>query len=177
MLVPCLAYPSTLTMEKICSSKTLVNIQLTARLYTPRDRIYHNHCIENLKSYKYCLFTVHCHDLGDAICFSGWLLGWSSPYSMKAEIFIFNLCLTVVVYVLMCTLVQNILWSEEAYNSKACHLHRTVSFIVDVFLLDMNLKINELRGNCRVHICQYVYSVEYTFSLSHCSSKWTWGWR
>jgi hypothetical protein len=40
-------------MEATCSSETPVDFQQTTRRYTPEDRTLHNHCSENLKSYKY----------------------------------------------------------------------------------------------------------------------------
>jgi hypothetical protein len=49
MPVSCSAYSVTLKMEEICSSETSVDFQRTA---ISQDRTLHNHCCENLKSYK-----------------------------------------------------------------------------------------------------------------------------
>jgi hypothetical protein len=42
---------STLKMESICSSETLVDFQRTTRRYIPQDSTLHNHRCENLKLY------------------------------------------------------------------------------------------------------------------------------
>jgi hypothetical protein len=42
---------STLKMEAICSSETLVDFRLATRRYIPEDKILHNHRCENFKSY------------------------------------------------------------------------------------------------------------------------------
>jgi hypothetical protein len=53
MLVACLAYSLTLQMEVLpCSSKTLVDSELTTQYHISEDRGIHTHCCENLKSYK-----------------------------------------------------------------------------------------------------------------------------
>jgi hypothetical protein len=59
MLVPCLAYSSTLKMKATCSSKTSVDFQQTWQ-YIREDRTLRNHSWENLKS------DVHwdCHSCG-----------------------------------------------------------------------------------------------------------------
>jgi hypothetical protein len=43
---------STLKMEEICSSKTSVKTQRTARRHIPEDVTLHNHRCENLKFYR-----------------------------------------------------------------------------------------------------------------------------
>jgi hypothetical protein len=43
---------STLKMEAICSSETLVETQGTSRRHIPEDDTIHEHRRENLKSYK-----------------------------------------------------------------------------------------------------------------------------
>jgi hypothetical protein len=40
-------------MEAICSSETSVDIQRTALRYIPDNSSLHNHCCENLESYKF----------------------------------------------------------------------------------------------------------------------------
>jgi hypothetical protein len=50
MLVPCLAYSSTLKMEATCSSEMSVDFYRTTRIYVPEDTTLHNHRCENLKS-------------------------------------------------------------------------------------------------------------------------------
>jgi hypothetical protein len=60
-LVSCSAYSPTLKMEAICSSEMSVNFQRTTRRYIPEDSTLHNHCCENLKSYRgilYCLLKL-----------------------------------------------------------------------------------------------------------------------
>jgi hypothetical protein len=57
MLVPCMAYSSTLNMEATCSSGTLIDFYWTTRRYIPEDRALYNHVCENLKSYKTNEFT------------------------------------------------------------------------------------------------------------------------
>jgi hypothetical protein len=44
-------FSSTLKMDAICSSETLVASQQTTRRYVPEDDSFHNHRCENLKSY------------------------------------------------------------------------------------------------------------------------------
>jgi hypothetical protein len=39
-------------VEAICSSETSVDTQWTTQRYIPEDGTLHNHCCENLKSYK-----------------------------------------------------------------------------------------------------------------------------
>jgi hypothetical protein len=51
-LVSCLAYSSTLKMEAVCFSKTVVDFQRTTWHYIPEDSNLHNHLCENLKFYK-----------------------------------------------------------------------------------------------------------------------------
>jgi hypothetical protein len=58
-LVSCLAYSSTLKMEETCPSETLVDFQQTTQCYIPEDRSLHNHCCENLKSYKFMLTSCY----------------------------------------------------------------------------------------------------------------------
>jgi hypothetical protein len=56
ILASCFAYSLTLKMEVTCSSETSVGFQRTTRLYTPEDKILHNHRHEKLKSYVlYCV--------------------------------------------------------------------------------------------------------------------------
>jgi hypothetical protein len=43
---------STLKMGAVCSSETSVETQRTTRRQIPEDGTLHNHCCENLKSYK-----------------------------------------------------------------------------------------------------------------------------
>jgi plasmid replication initiation protein len=50
-LVSCLAYSSTLKIEKTHSSETVANFEWTTWCYIPEDRTLHNHHCENLKSY------------------------------------------------------------------------------------------------------------------------------
>jgi hypothetical protein len=45
-------------MMETYSSETLVDFQRTTLCYIPEDRAVHNHCCENLKSYK--LNTIRC---------------------------------------------------------------------------------------------------------------------
>jgi hypothetical protein len=63
MLLSCSAYSSTLKMEAICSSETSVHFQQTTRRYIPEDSTLHNHCCENLKSYKwdFCWQVESCY--------------------------------------------------------------------------------------------------------------------
>jgi hypothetical protein len=66
---------STLKMEAICSSETLVDAQRTTWRYIPEVDTLHNHCSENLKSYMKALCssetlvstrrTTQCHRLED----------------------------------------------------------------------------------------------------------------
>jgi hypothetical protein len=49
---------STLKMEAVCSSETLVETQRTTSRHIPDDNTLHNHCCENLKSYTVLLFFV-----------------------------------------------------------------------------------------------------------------------
>jgi hypothetical protein len=54
-----LAYFVTQKLEVTCSSKALVDLKWTTLCYIPEDRTLHNHCCENLKSYRSShLFTV-----------------------------------------------------------------------------------------------------------------------
>jgi hypothetical protein len=52
MLVSRSAYSSTLKMEAMCFSQTLVDFQWTTWHYIPEDSTLHNHHCENLKSYR-----------------------------------------------------------------------------------------------------------------------------
>jgi hypothetical protein len=52
MLVPCLAYSSTVKMEATCSSETSINFHRNTLHYIPDVRILHNYRYENL---KYCV--------------------------------------------------------------------------------------------------------------------------
>jgi hypothetical protein len=58
-LVSCSAYSSTLKIDAICSSETLVDFQRTTRRYIPEDIAsstpFHNHRCENLKSYIFLI--------------------------------------------------------------------------------------------------------------------------
>jgi hypothetical protein len=54
-LVSCSAYCSTLKMEAICSSETLVDFKRITLRYIPVDSTLHNHRCENLKSYDYSI--------------------------------------------------------------------------------------------------------------------------
>jgi hypothetical protein len=56
-LLSCSAYFSTLKMEAICSSVTLVDFQWATQRYIPQDSTLHNHHCENLKSYKICVVS------------------------------------------------------------------------------------------------------------------------
>jgi hypothetical protein len=53
MLVPCLAYSSTLKMETICSSETSIDFHRTAWRYIPQDIIIHSVLVlENINTHK-----------------------------------------------------------------------------------------------------------------------------
>jgi hypothetical protein len=47
----CLAYSSTLRVDVVHSSKTLVNIEQNAWHNIPEDSTLHSHCIKNLKTH------------------------------------------------------------------------------------------------------------------------------
>lgn len=59
VLIPCLAYSSTLQMETARSSKRLVEFQWTILHYIPDDWTSQKHCCENLKSYMNV--SLHFH--------------------------------------------------------------------------------------------------------------------
>jgi hypothetical protein len=63
MLVCCLAYSSTLNIEAVCSSQSLVGFHQTTWHFTPEDRTLHSHCCENLKSniFFFALVVIICH--------------------------------------------------------------------------------------------------------------------
>jgi hypothetical protein len=69
-LVSCSAYSSTLKMEAICFSVTLVDFQRNTRRCIPEDIILHNHHCENLKPY---IIALYCQvsPLPGMVCFSG----------------------------------------------------------------------------------------------------------
>jgi hypothetical protein len=54
-LVSCSVYSSTMKMEAIRSSETLVDFQRTTQRYIPGDSNFHNYRCENLKSYNIIL--------------------------------------------------------------------------------------------------------------------------
>jgi hypothetical protein len=56
LLVTCLVYSSTLKMEAVCSSETLVTFYQTTQRLIPEDSTLHNHCCETPISN-----TVHYH--------------------------------------------------------------------------------------------------------------------
>jgi hypothetical protein len=57
LLVSCLAFPSTLNMEAICSSETS-GYPHTKQHYNPEDCTLHSHCCRNLRSNKKFVFFL-----------------------------------------------------------------------------------------------------------------------
>jgi hypothetical protein len=61
VLITCLAYPSILKVEPVCSSEMSVDPHQTTWCYIPEDRSLHNHHLKSLKSCNHYLFMcVHC---------------------------------------------------------------------------------------------------------------------
>jgi hypothetical protein len=75
-LVSCSTYFSTLKMEATVYSETSVDSQRTTHYYIPEDGTLHNHCCENLKSYRLRWFFGWDFNMVQHIRIRLWLESW-----------------------------------------------------------------------------------------------------